>query len=53
MFVNGLQVGSSYADSHNYGAAATAYIGRNAFGTAQVGGYVDALRVTDGVGRYT
>ena len=52
MFVNGIQVGSNYADNLNYIAPANVAIGKNSFGTSQVGGYIDALRLTDGVGRY-
>lgn len=52
LFVNGVQVGSNYADGLNYSAAANVAIGKNSFGTAQVGGYLDAMRLTDGVGRY-
>lgn len=52
LFVNGVQVGSNYADGLNYSAAANVAIGKNSFGTAQVGGYIDAMRLTDGVGRY-
>ena len=53
IFVDGVQVGNNYADATNYQAASTVYIGKNAFGTAQTGGNMDALRVTDGVARYT
>jgi len=52
LFVNGVQVGANYADGLNYIAATTVAIGKNSFGTTQAGGYVDAMRLTDGVGRY-
>lgn len=52
LFINGMLVGS-WADTTDYQAAAVALIGKNAFNSAQVGGFVDAIRVTDGVARYT
>lgn len=51
LFVNGQQVGS-WADSTNYVAASTVWINRNAYGVSQVGGLVDAVRLTDGQARY-
>jgi hypothetical protein len=54
LFVNGTQVGSTYSDSKNYIApqSGSIYIGGllNAFSTA---GYIDDLRITKGVARYT
>jgi hypothetical protein len=54
LFVNGTQVGSTYADTTNYIApqSGSIYIGGllSAFSTA---GYIDDLRITKGVARYT
>jgi hypothetical protein len=54
LFVNGTQVGSTYADTTNYIApqSGSIYIGGllSALSTA---GYIDDLRITKGVARYT
>lgn len=52
LFVNGVQMGTR-VDTVSYSAPATVGIGRHAWGVATAGGYVDGLRLTDGVGRYT
>jgi hypothetical protein len=56
MFVNGSQVGSTYADSNNYDA--TAPLGVGDYGSTPTGsntlnGYINDLRITKGIGRYT
>jgi len=54
MFVNGTQVGSTYSDSTTYLAPATiATVGASATGTADMVGYINDLRITKGIARYT
>jgi hypothetical protein len=56
MYVNGVQVGSSYADTTNYtiGASGVTVGFDNAgTGTYYYAGYIDDLRITKGTGRYT
>jgi hypothetical protein len=50
MYLNGTQVGSTYADSTNYTASATTWIG-NAAGNFSMNGYIDDLRITKGSAR--
>jgi hypothetical protein len=52
MFVNGIQVGSTYTDSNTYAIGSVVTIGRN-FDLYPMQGYIDDLRITKGVGRYT
>lgn len=52
MFVNGTAVVTTYADTNNYGQA-TIYIGATNLGANGFGGYIDDLRITKGLGRYT
>ena len=51
IFLNGTQVGGTGTDTNNY-ASAIAYIGSEAAGS-YLNGYIDDLRVTKGVARYT
>jgi hypothetical protein len=53
LFLNGVQEGSSYTDNNNYltGAVCLGNSGAVVFGVWQ--GYLDDVRVTQGVGRYT
>lgn len=56
MFVNGTQVGSSYADSNVYvNSTGRPIIGAsgNSLGTSALNGYIDDLRITKGIARYT
>ena len=50
MYLNGTQVGSTYADSTNYAASATTFIG-NGSGGFFMNGFIDDLRVTVGNSR--
>jgi hypothetical protein len=52
MFVNGTQVGS-FTDSYNYGNTIPLTFGSSAEGLAGYTGYMQQLRITKGVGRYT
>lgn len=52
MFVDGVQVGSTYADANDY-IDTQLVIGNNYVYTAGLNGYMDDLRITKGLGRYT
>jgi hypothetical protein len=54
MFINGTQSGSTYTDSTNY-LCSRLFIGASSSGGGTVGfnGYLDDLRITNGVARYT
>ena len=55
LFVDGTQVGSTYSDSLNYLSpqGGAIYVGAVGSGTFGMNGYIDDLRVTKGVARYT
>ena len=55
MFLNGTQTGSTYTDSNVYvNASLRPYIGVSGYnGLGFFPGYIDDLRVTKGVARYT
>jgi hypothetical protein len=55
LFLNGVQVGSSYSDSNNYGASAACRIGADDDGgpNAYVNGYMSNVRVVKGTAVYT
>jgi hypothetical protein len=52
MFVNGTQVGSTWTDSSTY-IQSPVTIGANYAGAAFVNGYIDDVRISKGVARYT
>jgi len=56
LFINGTQSGSTYTDSNNYGTSSPLIIadyGVPVTGTNMLNGYIDDLRITNGVARYT
>jgi len=53
LFVDGTQVGSTFSDSNNYATQYPCYIGYAPFGGYDLNGYIDDLRITKGVARYT
>jgi hypothetical protein len=53
LFVNGVQQGSTYTTSQNYGVTGTVNIGRDAGGSTVITGYVSDVRVLKGTGLYT
>ena len=52
MFVNGAQVGSTYVDANDY-ITTSLVIGNNYLYTAGTNGYIDEIRITKGLGRYS
>jgi hypothetical protein len=52
MFVNGVQVGSTYADTNTY-VNNPIFVGAQFDGSGTLNGYIDDLRVTLGIARYT
>jgi hypothetical protein len=53
MFINGTQVGSTYADTNSYATSGTVGIGAGLSGGNIVTGYISNLRVIKGTGLYT
>ena len=52
MFVNGVQSGTTYTDTNNY-IQSPVRIGARYDGTSLFNGYIDDVRISKGVGRYT
>jgi hypothetical protein len=56
MFIDGVQTGSTYTDTNNYGASNPLIVGdyqSPPSGLSTLNGYIDDLRITKGVARYT
>jgi len=53
LFKNGIQQGSSVTDSTNWISVGSSRVGANESGSQTVFGYIDDLRITKGVARYT
>ena len=55
LFINGTQQGSTYTDSNDYALPSRVVIGAGSFnlGGAPLDGFMDDLRITKGVARYT
>lgn len=52
MFINGTQVGSNFSDSASHDTGAPTVLAGGG-GTGKAAGYIDELRITKGVGRYS
>lgn len=53
LFVNGVQAGSTYSDSLNYGSTNPISIGKDSSGSTHVTGYMSDIRLLKGTGLYT
>jgi hypothetical protein len=56
MFINGTQTGSTYTDNNNYGSANPLGVGdygTTLSGASRLNGYIQDVRITKGVARYT
>ena len=52
-FINGVQLGTDVTDTTSYSSTGLLYIGSQADGSGKFSGYIDDLRITRGVARYT
>ena len=53
LFVNGVQVGSTYASNQNYFTTSPVTIGKDSAGSTYVTGYMSDIRIIRGTGIYT
>jgi hypothetical protein len=53
LYLNGTQVGTSYSDGGSYSSTNGIIIGKRSDSSLSVNGYLDDLRITKGVARYT
>ena len=53
LFINGVQSGSTFTDTTNYSVDYALTIGSNNTITSSYGGYLDDLRISKGIARYT
>jgi len=53
LYLDGNQVGSSYTDPNNYGTSKSLIIGSSFTPTSYFNGYIDEVRVSKGIGRYS
>ena len=53
MFINGTLEGATYSDTTNYNQTSVMYIGADRSATNGLNGYLDDIRITKGVCRYT
>jgi hypothetical protein len=53
LFVNGTQSGATYTDTNNYTVDYSVTIGAGSGGVSGYGGYLDDVRISRGVARYT
>lgn len=53
LFVNGVQVGATYATNQTYSATMPITIGKDSAGSTHVTGYISDIRITKGLGIYT
>ena len=53
IYVNGASSGSAWVDLNNYGSSNPLHVGADYSGAYGFAGYVDDIRITKGLGRYT
>lgn len=53
LYVNGSRVGSAYTDTNDYGSSKPVTIGARFDGSTPASGYIDELRISKGIARYS
>lgn len=53
LYVNGTQAGSTYATNQNYGTTSATTVGKDAFGSTYITGYMSNLRIVKGTAVYS